>query len=160
MFKNTNNHYLLRALFLEESYTDTSRVLYTLTNKDHERGYKSLYRLYMELKDPYEYDFANKYFDGWDHWEALCNTAWFKPHIKKWRRQLEIRLRSEALSRIFEEALSDSKNSYNANKFLVEKGWVDRAEGKRGRPTKEEIKNELTVKEQQEDYDRIIGLAN
>jgi hypothetical protein len=137
---------LLKGLFYEMTQPDDRQnVLYTLKDRDH-KGYKSLYTLYIAEGDPWEHTFAEKYFDGWDHWEDLCNCRWFKPYIDRWRNELEVKIRSQALRAIREEAEAATPQSYQANKFLLEKGWVTRKEptqeerrNKRGRPSKEEI---------------------
>lgn len=136
---------MTKALFFETTLADKSTVLYTLKEKDHIVDgvtYPSLHRLYLEVNDPTEYAFAVKYLDGWSHWETLCQCTWFKPYLKKWRTELELRMKSKALSRIMVESASASKNALAANRYLLEKGWEPQ-EGqgsKRGRPTKEDIK--------------------
>lgn len=138
----TNNVRYLMGLFYEKVKADKSTVLYTLKDTDHE-GFPSFYRLYMEIDDPTEWRVAQELMDGWDHWEILCEANWFKPYINRWRRELEIRMKSKALSRIRTEAKTNAKEALAANRYLLEKGW-EAKEGKgrsnRGRPTKEEIK--------------------
>jgi hypothetical protein len=133
--------YLLLGLFYEKVGADKSGVLYTLKDTDH-MGFPSLYRLYMEMEDIFEHDFAKKFFDGWEHWQILCECTWFRPHIDAWRRELEVKIKGKALKAMMEEAESASSNSYQANKFLLQGGWKakeDQAAGKRGRPSKQEI---------------------
>lgn len=153
-FRSGNNKLLLTSIFFEESYDDTSMVLYSLKDQDH-RGYQSLYRLYIEMEDLTEWEFANTYLEGWDHWQRLCKCSWFKPLITRWRKELELKLKARALRAIQAEAAGDGKNSYMANKFLVEKGWIERPEGKRGRPTKEEIQDVFTSRDIKEDLERV-----
>lgn len=144
-FRNSINRRLLKSLFLETSYSDTSQVVYTLKNEDHtvEDGttYPSLYRLYMSTNDPTEYKFANEHLDGWEHWEELQQCTWFKPYVEKWRKEFEVRMKSEALSRIMSHAKTNAKESFQANKYLLEKGWEPKeGQTRRGRPSKEDIK--------------------
>lgn len=134
-----NTRYL-RALFWEEA-PDKSTVLYTLKDRDH-KGYPSLYRLYMEMQDLTEISFARKYFESWEHWQMVCQCEWFIPYITRWREELELETRAMALAAIKDEAMSTSKNSFQANKFLLQGGWKkeDPQEPKRrGRPSKEDI---------------------
>jgi hypothetical protein len=138
-FRAANGNRLLSSLFYEEAGEDKSHVLYTLKDYDH-NGYPSLYRLYMEEGDIFEYSFANKYFEGWDHWQLVSNAGWFRPYITRWRHELELRIRSEALERLIEDARSGSRTSASSNRFLLEKGWVDK--NSKGRPSKEQIKAE------------------
>lgn len=139
-FKNSTGGYLLNAMFYETTLADKSQVSYTLKREDHE-GFPSLYRLYMEADDPTEYNFATAHLDGWDHWERLCECTWFQPYVTKWRRELEIRTRAYALLEVRAKAKdADSKESFQANKFLLAGGWKPPAEKRRvGAPSKEDV---------------------
>lgn len=145
-YKGPTGSYLLRALFFEETNADKSTVLYTLKREDHLYDgitYPSLYRLYMETDDPTEWQFANRYFHGFEHWERICECTWFKEHIAQWRKELELKLKSEALVRIKAAAKTNgSKDTLSANRFLIDKGWEPKEgqQAKRGRPTKEDIR--------------------
>jgi hypothetical protein len=141
-FKNASGAYLLRGLFYETTDSDKSTVVYTLKNESHE-GYPSLKQLYMEVGDPTEYRFAVGYLSGVEHWEKLCDCAWFKPYVKSWRRELELKFRAEALNTIKTIADNEtSKDRFAANKFLLEKGWAKEPEGRKaGRPSKQEIQD-------------------
>lgn len=131
----------LRGLFFETTLADKTGVVYTLKDRDHE-GYPSLYRLYMEMDDPTEYNFAVNCLDGWDHWEILCECNWFKPFLNRWRREVEVRAKAKALLAIREVAASGGKEAYQANKFLVAGGWkVDQRRKGAGRPSKEEVQS-------------------
>jgi len=151
-------------MFYELCGSDKTYVLYTLKDWDHE-GYPSLYRLYMEENDPTEYRFATKYLDGWEHWETLSSQAYFQPYVERWRKELELRFKSQALARIMSESKTSGRESFAANKYLLEKGWEPKATAKRGRPSKEEIKqaahDELSIsKRLDEDLERITGKFN
>lgn len=166
LFKNTMGSLYTRGLFLEKSYTknDKSSVQYTLRDEDHPDGYKSLYRLYMELADPTEYEFANTYLDSYDHWVAISTATWFEEELIRWRRDLEQKLKSRAMKTVQNIADSDGhKNQFEAIKILLNAGWKDKPVGKgAGRPTKEAIKAEIKTqaKEDQlvkEELDRVRG---
>ena len=154
------NQRLLKGLFYEMTLSDKSSVVYTLKDVDHE-GYPSLYRLYMETNDPTEWRFAQECLDGWEHWEMLCATTWFKPYVERWRRELELRMKSEALSRIMRESKTGSKESFQANKYLLEKGWEPKdSQHRRGRPSKDEIAKAAkeiatTDRRLEEDFERL-----
>jgi len=150
-------------MFFEMTPADKSQVLYTLKNQDHQ-GFLSLYRLYMETGDPTEYRFAIAYLDGWEHWKQLSECNWFKPFVEKWREELQLRLASEALNRIISEAQSDRRESFAANKYLLEKGWQPKGADKVGRPSKEAIKHqaERMVQDRSRielDFNRITALT-
>lgn len=154
----------LRGLFFETVMSDKTGVVYTLKNRDHE-GYPSFYRLYMETDDPTEYAFAVQYLDGWDHWETLCECNWFKPYITKWRREIEIRAKAQALNKIKDVAASGGKESYQANKFLVAGGWKEDKKRNAGRPSKEEVSAEArrlaeNSRDLEDDLNRVQGHIN
>lgn len=136
-FRNIQGTRRYGSLFYEKCLADKSTAVFTLKDHDY-KGYPSLYRLYMESEDPTEYEFAINNLDGWEHWEILCQAEWFQPFVSRWRRELEVKIRSRALANIVLEAADPkSRNTYNANKMLLEKGWLDR--NTKGRPTKDDI---------------------
>lgn len=159
-FRNpVSNQRFLKGLFFETTLADKSTVVYTLKDVDHE-GYPSLYRLYMELDDPTEWKVSQELTDGWEHWEMLCNCTWFKPYVERWRKELYLRMQSQALHRIKTEAKTGSKESFGANKYLLEKGWEPKATNGRGRPSKEEIAKQAheiarTDSQLSEDFKRL-----
>lgn len=140
-FKSSNGNVYLKGLFFEETGADKSTVVYSLKDQDHE-GYPSLYRLYMEANDPTEWTFSQKYLDGWDHWERLCQCTWFTPYVTRWRKELQLRLASAALARIISESKTNSKESFTANRYLLERGWVPKDKNSGGRPTKDAVRQE------------------
>lgn len=164
-FKNSIGHWITRGLFYEQAPEKTF-VCYTLKEHDHE-GYESLRRLYLECDDPTEYTFAVTHLGGWEHWKKLLECDWFQPHIESWREELEIRTRAQALVRLKQAAANkEDKSSFQANKYLLDKGWVEKeAKNKVGRPTNDKI-----IKEAQkisdsnvaflEDYQRLKGGVN
>lgn len=164
-FKAHTGHLIYKGLFYEQTGADKSGVLYTLKSHDHE-GFPSLYRLYMEHDDPTEYSFAITCFDGWDHWEQLTKMGWFKPYLEKWRKELEIRVRSQALLQIRAKASTSDKEAYQAQKFLVSAGWKpsDARKGA-GRPSKEEVAKAAENiaregRDLEEEFNRVVGTVN
>ena len=157
-FRNESNQRLTKALFYEQSWINSSDYIYTLKDKDYEVDGKvlpSLYLLYMEecIKDPSEYSFASKHFDGWEHWLMVRDATWFyKPYYQKWKSELEVRIRSLALISLIKESKVQSKNSMAINRLLLEGQWdPSQTKTKRGRPTKDEIEKVAreTVENQQ-----------
>lgn len=164
-FRNSSNGRYLKGLFYETTGADKASVSYTLKDWDHVVGdevYPSLYKLYLESEDLTEYTFANTHLDGWEHWEMLTACNWFKPYVSRWRKELSLLIKARSLSRLKAEAASSSKNAFLANKYLIEKGWVETDEPKsgRGRPSKDEVKaaaHEIAIVERRldEDYERL-----
>lgn len=143
-YKNAMGKLYTKALFFEEAIdSERAAVLYTLKDYDHQ-GFRSLYRLYMETADLTEYKFALAYLDGWEHWQQLCACSWFKPFVTRWRQELEIKYRSEALANIIEVARTPKHaSSFQANRFLLDSGWKPPEKNKRGRPSDDDIKAEV-----------------
>lgn len=161
-FKNSMGAFLLKALFFETTLANKAQVVYTLKDEDH-LGYPSLYRLYMEADDPTEYTFATAHLDSWTHWEALTKCTWFRPFLTRWRKELNTRARARALLAIRKLAASESKEAFQANKYLLSGQWQEATPKRRaGQPSKEEIKqaaNEIATHEQivENDFERIKG---
>jgi hypothetical protein len=140
-FTNSSGTRFTKSLFYETTLADKSTVVYTLKDEDHQ-GFPSLYRLYMEACDPFEWRFANQYLQDWQHWNQLCELSWFKPLVTRWRAELDLKLKSEALSHIITEARSERREAFTANKYLLEKGWQAKDKDDVGRPSKAKIRSE------------------
>lgn len=152
----------VHSLFQEGYDKRGPAAVYTL--KDQDTDVPSLKRLYLEEADLTEYTFATKYLGGWDHWQVLLASDFVRPHVDKWRTELELKLKAEALKRMIDEAVADGRNAFAANKFLVSNGWVDKkAEPqRRGRPSKADVKAEALRIAQQtdsvdEDFERLMN---
>tara|TARA_R100001086_G_scaffold250107_1_gene193953 strand:+ start:27882 stop:28397 length:516 start_codon:yes stop_codon:yes gene_type:complete len=125
------------ALFLENNYHRESEdpAPFTLKDRDH-RGKISLKRIYMECEDPTEYMFSQAAFGSWEHWEVLKNSTFFKPYAEAWKKELETKIRAEAILTIRQDALHNPTSA----KWLAEKGWEPKAT--KGRPSKAEVDRE------------------
>lgn len=159
-FRNAQGVRYTKALFFETTLADKSTVVYTLKDQDHE-GYPSLYRLFMETGDPTEYKFATRHLDGWEHWTMLCKCPWFEEYVSRWREELHLKIASESLARIMAEAKTSSRDSFTANRYLLERGWEPKDSSKRGRPTKAAVKAEAAriASEAQQitnDFERLL----
>jgi hypothetical protein len=159
IFRNGTNQYLQKDLF-EETSSKPELVLYCLARENTE--YPSLYRFYMSMEDFTEFEFASKYFESFQHWKEISNSAWFAPYIAEWREELELKIKARNLKSLIEKAEVD----VSVAKFLLGKKWVDDAQIRnpgvnlRGRPSKEEIKGHLrliTMEERkiEEDIERM-----
>ena len=171
-FKNSVGAHLLQALFYEMAVgTDRNDVLYTLKLEDTydvndpSKLYLSLHRLYVEMEDTSEYEFAKKYFDNWTHWKKLLECNWFKPYLAEMREELDVKLRARALNQIRDVAANTlDKNHFSANRLILDKGLAVKTDN-RGRPSKEKIKAEadrmFQIKEEiDDDFSRISGQLN
>ena len=127
-----------------EGYIDKDHLepVYTLKENDPRGELPSLRKLYFEIADPTEYEFALAAFGSWNHWLRVKKSRLLVPYLEDWPIELEVKLRSEALKAIKNE-VSNGKAPFNAAKFLAKKEWL--AQTKRGRPSKEEVERELKI---------------
>lgn len=162
-YRNTNGVHLTKALFYEKT-SDKSNVLYTLKDEDitiDTLCYPSLYKLYMEMEDVTEFNFAKKYFENWEHWQILCSLSWFSFRAIRFRHDLELKLKSQALSYIISVSRSSNRDAYGAAKYILEKGYEKNKASNVGRPSRELIHKQAKILVQEdllidEDFDRII----
>lgn len=156
-FKDVMGRYLTQSLFFE--YANTPHAVYTLKDHDHEVDgvlYPSLRKLYLDCNDPTEYVFATTYLWGWDHWQKMLTNSMILENVNKWRDELEVKLRAEAVKSIIEQG----RDSFAAAKWAADGHW----NVKKGRPTREEAKREREMRERavkgvQSDADRIMHLV-
>jgi hypothetical protein len=116
-------------------------------------------KMYIEMEDVTEYDFAHAALGSYKHWERLLESPIIRPHIDQWRKELNLKLKARAMKSIIKAATEDEKLSFQAMKYLADNDYLDK-KGKRGRPSKEEVQAELrkevqTNKTLQDDAARI-----
>ena len=63
------------------------------------------------------------------------------------------------------EAKTNSRESFMANRYLLERGWMPKDSSKGGRPTKEAIRKEAhqiaaEASQVNDDFERLISLKN
>ena len=139
------NHALRAAGEYKTKWTNASGQHLTLgLFEGRNRVYKfsELGKKYVEFEDLLEYEFAVTYLDGWAHWEKLLSCPAVKAHIDKWRLELDVKVRSRALRHLMEEASDPLNRGFvQANRYLIEKGYLAGTEDKRGRgrPKKAEV---------------------
>lgn len=132
--------YITQSLFLEIGYNEES--VYTLKENDHfhnGKNYPSLKRLYIEMADPTEYEFATTYLMGWKHWLRLCENKQLRKHIDEWREELEVKLRCRGVKDVMRSAQS---GNYQAAKWLADRGWDTKGAG---RPSKADVDREIKI---------------
>jgi hypothetical protein len=139
--KDSSGRPLTQSLFLENGY-QTEFAIYTLKDDDHKHKngvtYPSLKKLFLEMEDVTEYEFANEYLLGWSHWKRLNKNKLMTKHFEEWREELELRLRAQGIRAIIDQSADDK--GFQAAKYLAEKGWDKRPAG---RPSKnEQLKEE------------------
>ena len=151
LLKDTQGRPLTQGLFLEVSY-NTKYAVYTLKEDHYEyegKVYPSLKRLFLEMEDVVEYDFANRYLLGWNHWKRIQENKLFSQHIHEWREELELKLRSQAVRDILD--MTADEKSFQAAKWIADKGWEKL---KAGRPrTAEKAKEDALLSAIESDYE-------
>lgn len=160
IFKDSKGHYITQGLFIDFRYDETFAI-YTLEDEDKEyKGnlYPSLKRLYLEMGDVTEYNFANEYLYGWEHWQRLAANKQLSAEIEKWREELEIKIRAQGVHALLNMTKG---NNFNAAKWVADGSWNQ----KRGRPSKEEKERERKLRERaleeaEEESARIIPFVN
>ena len=130
-FKGSNGKTKSKSLFYELCYSETDDAVFTLKDRDleaHGKLYLSLQKLYLSLapNDPTEYEFAQKVFGSWEVWKIVSNSVGVKSHVAKWRREVEVKVKSEAIKAIAEEMKTNGRSSFSAAKLLLDKGWLDK----------------------------------
>lgn len=145
-----NGNKLTRALFVETNQTNPDQILYTLSDRDHPtKGYLSIYKAYLDMEDASEYEFATKFFGTYRHWRLLCETPWFKPYLEEMRSDLQKKLKSRALRKIILESEDpDNKNYFQANKYLADKGYLEKEQ--KGRPSKSQVSSAAKEKAEED----------
>lgn len=142
-FKNEKGNLLTDGLFWELCIPEKRQAcIFTTKDEDIERDgkkYISLKKRYLELEDPTEYEFATTHLDGWKHWKKISTSYSLSKDVEEWREELEVRLRAKGIAGILSEA---ECGSYNASKYLADKGWAPKRAGKAGAPSKERIVTE------------------
>ena len=162
-FKDAQGRFRTQSLFLEyphESYP----AFFTLKKFDKEKDgvkYTSLYRKYMEIGDPTEYQVAQRLFGSWDHWQALCKAKWFSDELTGWREELQVRMESQRFIEMELRSQKDDATGIQATKWLADR-YGEKSTAKRGRPSKAEKESHLKrlakETEQLEDDSKRIGL--
>jgi len=147
-FKTEQGKWLTQSLFLEIGYR-TEFALFTFDGEEKtykKKKYPSLKKLYLELEDPTEYEFATKYLGGWQHWKRLCSNSLLMEHFSEWREELTLKLRARGVQSMIDEATMGGRGQATAARWLAEKGFIDAPKvdkrRKIGRPLKEEITKE------------------
>lgn len=156
--KASNGVPLTQSLFLEIAYSKDA--VYTLKDDDYEyegKIYPSLKRLYLEMEDPVEYEFAKTHLLGWSHWQRMCANKQIAKHVEEWRHELELHIRSRAVKAVIAKA--SCEQGINAAKWIAEKGW---SKNSVGRPNKQEEAREKRIQSELEvdfasDWQRIAG---
>lgn len=167
IYKNIMGVHYLKPLFFEmiKDGSEKPLVMYTLKDYDHtvtidgeEKVLPSIKRLFVDLEDTTEYEFANLYFDSFQHWKKIRATEWMKPIYEEMKEELSLKLRARYLKKV-KELSDDEKLGMQANRYLLDHDAPVK-EDKRGRPSKAKITEEAEklfaqVEDINSDYERL-----
>lgn len=162
-FKDTQGRFRTKSLFIETPH-DSYPAFFTTKSYDFTKGgvtYFSLYKKYIEIADPTEYQVGIKLFGSWEHWQVITKSKWFTDLITPWRLELQVMMESSRYHEMKGHIANDpgSPSAIQASKWLAER-YGSKATAKRGRPTKAEKEGHLKriaedEKELEEDMQRI-----
>jgi len=150
-FRSGNGQFYTRSLFYEpwaeqaHGVQEINKPLFTLYKDEMTLDGLPLIscrKTFIQVGDPTGYKWSEKYLGGWPHLQKLLEAPWFRVAYNQWRSELEAKLQSEMVEKIKDIAKSGSPASFQAAKYLAAYGYLP-ATGKRGRPSKQEIDNEL-----------------
>lgn len=150
-YKDAQGRYLTQGLFKETNVSANIKPPYTFVQAKE---------MYLQTRDPTEYSMAMELLNSWEHWKVLSSCDWFLEILTKWRDELEIMMRSEALKTLIEVSHSSGREAASAAKYIAEKGWAPKESG-RGRPTKGEVQKNARLESEmmsrvQGHYDSVI----
>jgi len=157
--KTANGITRTKSLFYELSYHDSEYAIFTTKEQDHitpdGRKMVSLQQLYVAMvpNDPTEYEFAQTVFGSWEVWEKIQKAPQIAPYVKRWRNEVEVKVKSQAIQAIAEEMKTGGRSSFSAAKLLLEKGWLDKDNAS-------QAKKKLAAKEQQEQDKEALALLS
>ena len=80
------------------------------------------HRVYVDVCDPTDYKAAMVLIGQWEHWTMLLECKAFMVELEKWRKEVEVKLRSEGVIELRRQA-KDIKGTAAA-KWLAEQGVV------------------------------------
>ena len=162
--KRKSNKYYINRIFADLPCTaipDDDPYVPTFTiAPEHKEGLYSMEQLYLEhYTDPTEYSFVQDVFEGdIDHWEAVKTSQWLSRHYGMWKKRADAMLVSAATKRIVETAFDENnKNSFQALKYLVERGEKTTKKAGAGRPKKEKAAEEVDNSDLLADIARLRG---
>lgn len=130
-----------------------------------ELNLQEFHDVFIQEEDMTEYRPAMRLLGSWEDWKRIKNN-WpgFNDHLNAWKEELEIKLQSEALSKILSLRNSESDaQALTASKFIAEAGWNKRAGA--GRPSnaeKKRLEKEVTSAAQitKEEKERVLKVIN
>ena len=161
-FKDSQGRFRTKSLFMEHllpaypAHFTLKKFNVTKNGKE----YISMYKKYIEIGDPTEYQVATRLLGSWDHWLVLQKAQWFREELAGWRSELQIKMESERAKKMLEIVNGGDPSSaavIQATKWLADR-YGTKKDIKRGRPSKDEVDNHLKrLKAEDEDLSEDLA---
>lgn len=166
-YRNEHNQRFTRQLFYEQWINlpiDNRLGEPPFTLHTDKEGYINFGKAYVEDGDPSGYKTAMRLLGDYDYWKFLMKVAWFREAKAEWDETLDAKLSGEGMAKIREIANSEDRGALAAAKFLATLEYrKEKAEAKRGRPSKDELEgklNEMAAEERElEEHAKRIRLV-
>lgn len=157
-YKADNGMWYTESLFHERA-TGTARPIEPVFSLYDDRpGLINCRTTFVAFKDPTGRKWALTYLGDWAHWVRLMRCSWFKEAYDAWLAELNLQLKSEAMSKVLEIMNGENgAQALAAAKFIASEEYKKHG---RGRPSKSEIDGELkravkTLEQEDEDLERM-----
>lgn len=138
-----------KSLFNDVIMEDSPyKCIYYLRREQSDDDYIALKEVYMAMEDPTEFYFATLCFYNYAQWETISKLAWAKDVVDQWRKELALKLRSQAVHSIYEMTLDSSgtkeTSKLNALKWLADNGYVHKDTTKTSKAKSEKKSEDVT----------------
>ena len=151
--KDVMGRFRTQSLFIEYLAGRDMVPVFNLTDFDTPETL-SAKRIYLSIADVTEYKAAQALLGSWDHWVRLSEASWFQPYISSWRDELELKIKSEAITNLRNFSREEGGKGANAARWLAEGKWDKKAGSKK--------KKKALVMEEEEHIDadmRRLGMS-
>jgi len=163
-FRSENNKYFTKQLFYETWQNlaiDSRQIEPVFTLYQDREGLINFGKKYVELADPTGVKITDQLLNGdYTHWTVMNNCKWFIAAKELWDKELDARLKAEAmdnLKEIMKEGMPAQRLA--ASKYIANQEYR-KTQSNRGRPSKQEVEKETKKMAEEErtileDYNRI-----
>lgn len=156
-FRGLGVKWLTEGLFLESAQLTEDNCLYSLQPWDREKKgkfYPSIIKLFVEEEDVSEWNFANKYFDGFQHWKLIRSKPFFADVYATMIEELQTKIQYKAI-KVMLQQVGDGTASQATLSYLTNKGYLDKAAV--GKPKRRKAADKAAVSSIKSDMARISG---
>lgn len=142
-WKGNGVKYVTKYMFLDQSPIEDEKALYSLQPWDRTKNgiyYPSIHRLYVDMGDLAEFEFANTFFGGYQHWLTVKSGTFFKEAYAAMVEELNAKVSSRSLQAMVNQ-MEEGTASQATLKYLADKDYKGKApvgKPKRRQPPKKE----------------------